>query len=199
MVEGDASVRDRAGWFEALFRDLRFSVRLLGKNRGLTAAIVGSLAFGIGVNTSLFTVVNGLFLRPLAYERPDELVDITQPRRAVPLSKLRQARSFDGVAAFIPRNFPVPSSDTVKLVFGCRASANLFTVLGVRPAVGRTFAPDEDDKPVVMLSYEYWRQLAGDPNIIGQAITMTDTRSLAFCRRILRSGFATRICGFRIG
>ncbi len=166
----------RAEWFEALWRDLRFSARLLAKNRGFTAVAVGSLAFGIAVNTSLFAVVNGLFLRPLPYERPDELVDINQPRRVLPLNELRQARSFDGVAAFIPRGFPVAAGGTVKDVFGCRASANLFTVLGVRPALGRTFAPDEDDKPVVMLSYEYWRQLSGDPDFIGQAILIGDDR-----------------------
>ncbi len=166
----------RASWLEAVWRDLRFALRLLKKNRGFTAIVAGSLAFGIAINTLLFTVVNGLFLRPLPYREPDRLMSIDQPRRMLPLEELRQAHSFDGVAAFIPRNFPVTEGGATKLVFGCRASANLFHVLGVEPALGRTFAPDEDGKSVVLLSYEYWRQLSGDPGIIGQAIAIGDTR-----------------------
>jgi len=162
----------RAGWFEALWRDLRFAKRLLAKNPGFTAVIVGSLALGIAVNTLLFIVVNGLFLRPLPYREPDRLMSIDQPRRILPLAELRQAPSFNGVAAFLPRNFPVTADGATKLVFGCRASANLFSVLGVQPAPGRTFAPDEDDQPVVMLGYEYWRKMSGDPAIVGQAIAI---------------------------
>lgn len=162
----------RASWLEALWRDLRFAARLLWKSPGFTAVVAGSLAFGIAINTLLFTVVNGLFLRPLPYREPDRLMSINQPRRTFPLEELRQAQSFDGVTAFIARNFPVTSDGSTRLLYGCRASANLFSVLGVQPELGRTFAPDEDGKPVVVLGYEYWRKLSGDPKIIGQSLVI---------------------------
>ncbi len=166
----------RVRWLEAVARDLRLAVRLFAKSPGFTAAVVGSLALGIAANTALFAVLNGMFLRPLPYERTDELVEVTQPRRIMPLSELRGARSFEGVAAFIPRGFPVADNDGVKQVFGFRVSANLFSMLGVQPALGRTFAVDEDQGPVVVLSYEYWRQVSGDPNIIGRALTIGDEK-----------------------
>jgi putative ABC transport system permease protein len=166
----------RARWFEAVGRDLRLAVRLIAKSPGFTAAVVGSLAVGIAANVGLFSVVNGMFLRPLPYDRPEELVEVSQPRQILPLSELRRARSFEGVAAFIPRGFAVAGGDGVKQVFGFRVSANVFSVLGVQPALGRTFAIDEDQGPVVVLSYEYWRQVSGDPKIIGRALTIGDEK-----------------------
>src|SRR5580704_5565898 len=120
-----------------MLRDLGFALRLLAKSPGFTALVVGSLAVGIAVNALLFTLVNALLLRPLPYTRSNELVEISQPRRALPLGELRGARAFDGVAAYLPWNFAVAGPDGARLVFSCRVSASLFTVLGVTPAVGR--------------------------------------------------------------
>jgi MacB-like periplasmic core domain len=155
-----------------MLRDLHFALRLLVKSPGFTALVVGSLAIGIAVNALLFTLVNALLLRPLPYARPGELVEIDQPRRTLPLDELRGARAFDGVAAYLPWNFAVAGPDGARLVFSCRVSANLFQVLGVSPALGRTFAPGDEQEPVVILGYDYWRQTSGDPGIIGQTLTI---------------------------
>jgi len=153
-----------------ILRDLRFALRLLAKSPGFTAATIGSLALGIAVNTSLFTVVNALLLRPLPYRRPDELVEISVPRRTVPLDELRQARSFATVGAYTPANFPVVEKSGTKLVFGCRVSGAMFSLLDVQPSLGRVFAANEEDQPVVILSHDYWKRTSGDPNIIGRTM-----------------------------
>src|SRR5260370_39616997 len=157
-------------------RDLHFALRLLVRSPGFTALVVGSLAIGIAVNALLFTLVNALLLRPLPYARADELVEIDQPRRALPLDELRAARSFDGVAAYLPWNFAVAGPDGARLVFSCRVSANLFQVLGVSPAAGRIFGPGDEQQPVVILGYDYWRQTSGEPGIVGQALTIDGTK-----------------------
>jgi putative ABC transport system permease protein len=159
-----------------MLRDLGFALRLLAKSPGFTALVVGSLAVGIAVNALLFTLVNALLLRPLPYTRSNELVEISQPRRALPLGELRGARAFDGVAAYLPWNFAVAGPDGARLVFSCRVSASLFTVLGVTPAVGRSFAPGDEQQPVVMLGYDYWRQASGDPGIVGHTLTIDGQR-----------------------
>ena len=161
---------------ERILHDLRYGVRSLKAKPGFTALVVLALGLGIGANTALFTVVNSVLLRPLPYERPHELVELSLTRRAVPLTELNEARSFAGVAAFIPRGFMIPADDGVKNLYGFRVSANLFSILGVQPALGRRFAPGEDHagaQPVAMLSYEYWRQISGSPEIIGKNLTLT--------------------------
>jgi putative ABC transport system permease protein len=77
-----------------------------------------------------------------------------------------------GVAAYLPWGFSVRERDGIVNLYGNRVTANLFRVLGVQAAVGRTFAADEDNQPVVMLGYDYWRRMSGDPGIIGQTITI---------------------------
>lgn len=155
-----------------ILRDLRFALRLLAKSPGFTAVAVGSLALGIAVNTSLFTVVNALLLRPLPYGRPDELVEISQPRRTIPMDELRKARSFQSVGAYLPWGLLVTRDGSTAQVFGAKVSASLFSLLEVQPAFGRVFGANEEDQPVVIMSYDYWRSTSGDPNIIGKTIRM---------------------------
>src|ERR1043165_8003234 len=128
-------------------RDLWIAVRMLSKSPGFSIAVIASLALGIAANTALFAVVDAVFLRPLPYERPGELVTIEQPRRVPPLEELRHAKSLAGVAAFIPRNFPVSGKEGIRLVFGCRVSGDLFHMLGVRPVIGRIFANEDEQQP----------------------------------------------------
>jgi predicted permease len=155
-----------------VLHDLRFALRLLAKTPGFAAAVVGSLAVGIALNAALFTVVNALLLRPLPYERSEELVEVSHPRRTLPLDELRAAGAFRGVAAYTPWNFAVPDAEGASLVYGCRTSASMFTMLGVRPALGRNFAPHDENQPVVMLGYEYWRRTSGDPKVIGKTLSL---------------------------
>ncbi|HEV8145273.1 MAG TPA: ABC transporter permease [Bryobacteraceae bacterium] len=157
-----------------MLRDLRYAVRLLLRSPGFTLAAIGSLAFGIACNTTLFTVVNSIFLRPLPYERVNELVEIDNTRRATPINEFRKAQSFAGVGAFIARGFSVAGADGIRNVFGFRVTSNLFSMLGVQPALGRIFAEGEEEKPVAMLGYEYWRRISGDPAIVGSALKIGD-------------------------
>jgi putative ABC transport system permease protein len=162
---------------ESLVRDLRFGFRMLRNSPVVTAAAVASLAVAIAANTALFTVVNSLLLRPLPYERAEELVEIEQTSDGLPLEELAQTRSFTGVASFLPWGFSLARAEGAQRLFGFRVSSNLFEVLGVQAALGRTFSPAQDPgaaPPVMMLSYEYWRQVSGDPRIVGQTWTLSD-------------------------
>lgn len=156
-----------------IVHNLRHAIRIVKSQPDFTALVVVALALGIGINCALFTVVNSLLLRPLPYRNADELVEISLPGRRPALEDLRRAQSLAGVAAFNPRGFSVVSSDGVRNVYGMRVSANLFELLGVDASVGRRFLPEEDQQPIVMLGYDYWRRVSGDPRIIGQTVSLT--------------------------
>jgi putative ABC transport system permease protein len=158
-----------------LLQDVRYSFRFLVSKPGFTVSIILALGIGIGANTAFFSVVNGLLLRPLPYQRPNELVEIEQPRRVIPLDELSQAHSFAGVATFVMQGFPILENGSVKNVFGFHTTPNLFQVLGVQAKFGRVFT-SEDYQPtaaqVVLLSYDYWRRISSDPKIVGQSLTI---------------------------
>lgn len=163
----------------AFLYDLRHSFRLLAANPGFATMVILALGLGIGANVALFTVINGLMFRPFPYARALELYEITQPRRTAPLDELRTARSFSGVAAFASRGFPLTTGTTTQTLYGLRVSANIFDMLGARPLFGRTFAIGEDQPEVartVVLGYEYWRTVSGDPGFIGKDLKIGGTQ-----------------------
>jgi putative ABC transport system permease protein len=157
-----------------MLEDLRHSIRLLTSRPGFSIPVILALGLGIGANTALFTVVNGLLLRPFPYHQPDRLVEIDQSRRDLPLPELRGVRSFESAGAFLSVNFPVGRSGESRNVFGFRVSPNLFTVLGIRPAIGRVFTPQDDGARVVLLTYDYWRRTYNDPQIAGRTLIIGD-------------------------
>ena len=108
-------------------------------------------------------------LRPLPYRNTTELVEISVPQNGPPLEVLQTARSFSGVAAFVTWGFHVENPQGAVNTYGFYVSPNLFSVLGVEAAVGRIFSPDEN-QPVIMLGYDYWRRTSGDPRIVGQSL-----------------------------
>jgi putative ABC transport system permease protein len=126
-----------------LLQDVRYSFRFLVSKPGFTVSIILALGIGIGANTAFFSVVNGLLLRPLPYQRPNELVEIEQPRRVIPLDELSQAHSFAGVATFVMQGFPILENGSVKNVFGFHTTPNLFQVLGVQAKFGRVFTSED--------------------------------------------------------
>lgn len=169
--------------------DLRYAWRMLTKRPGFTAVVVLTLALGIGLNTAVFSAVEALVLRPLPGARaPESLAQLfrTYPGDqiygsfSVPHFQDVQARSKDvledvAVWAFI--DFSITANGEPTRIFGQIASANLFDVLGVQPAQGRTFVPAEAEgrgaHPVVVLSDHGWRTVfGGDPNIVGQDILL---------------------------
>lgn len=132
-----------------------------------SAFIVLSLGLGMGANCALFAVVNSLLLRPLPYAEPERLVEVT-PRGV----DVRDVGAFEGVASFEARGFSVRGDDGPRFVYGNRVTPELLSVLGVKPLLGRVFQPGDQVEPVAILCYDFWRRVSGEPNIIGQTMTI---------------------------
>ena len=174
------------------WRDVEFGARLLRKSSGFTIASVGIIALGIGASTSIFSVVYGVLLRPLAYAEPDRLVSIrtavAQPQ--LPSAMLNGAdhraimastRVFEDIALVKPLvNYNATGDDAEpERLLAARVSANLFGVLRVRPLLGRGFTPEEEQpghENSVVLSYGLWqRRFGGDRSIVGRQIQLSGT------------------------
>jgi predicted permease len=172
--------------FADIGQDLRYGLRTLIKNPGFTIVAVIALALGIGANSAIFSVVNAVLLRPLPYKNPDQLVVIWEnathlgfpkdtPSPANFLDWRQQSSLFEGMAAFAERSFNLTGVGEPERLDGRRVSANLFEMLGVKPIVGRTFVPQEDQPgaKVVLLNESLWkRRFGGDPGVIGRAVNL---------------------------
>jgi putative ABC transport system permease protein len=180
-------------FIETLIQDLRYGARMLLKNPGFTAVAALTLALGIGANTAIFSVVNGVLLRPLPYYESERLVMVWANRpilqAQIGLEDLPvtvadfvgwrdQNQVFEHMAALWTPRMNLTGGGEPKSVVGLRASASLFPLLGARLAVGRAFLPEEDragaDR-VVVISHALWQQHYGaDPKIIGQKIILNN-------------------------
>jgi putative ABC transport system permease protein len=174
--------------FDNLVADLRYAVRTFRRNPVFTIGGVLTLALGIGANVAVFAFVNGLLLRPLPYPEPDRLVAIeetfpSEPGVGMPVSYLNfvdwhaRQHAFAAIALYDDANMVLTGAGEAERVFGTRASAALFRGLGVSPALGRTFSPDEDRlgaPPVVVISHDLWqRRFAGEP-VLGRGLVVDD-------------------------
>jgi predicted permease len=176
-----------------LLPDLRFGVRLLVRNPGFTLVAVLSLALGIGANSTIFTLVNAVLLKPLPVDDSARLVAVftTYERNPGAPSSLGptaypnfkdyrdQNRAFTTMAAHSYNGLPLAFSDDgePEQILGEMVSGDFFALLGVTPALGRAFLADEDsvpgEKPVTVVSHNFWqRRLGGDPEIVGKTITL---------------------------
>lgn len=171
--------RDRRSlpMLETLLQDLRYALRMLRKNPGFTVVAVLTLALGIGANTAIFSLVNGVLLLPLPYANPSRLVATTSdyPKGAfVTMRNLSQ--SMDFAANTDATELNLTGLDSPERLIGSAVSANWFSILGVRPEMGRTFHQGEDQPGkdgVVILSYSLWqRRFGSDPNVVGRAIQL---------------------------
>jgi len=161
------------------------------KSPGFTAVAVLSLALGIGANTSIFSIVNTLLLKPLPYKDPDRLAQVfrqtDETGKGLEASELwsypkfqvirDNSETFDQLAAVSDQNFPVTDSDNPERLNAEMVSASYFPMLGVEASVGRTFSADEDTTPgthpVALLSYGIWqRRFGGDAKVIGETISL---------------------------
>ena len=180
-------------WWDHLVQDLRYGLRTLAKNPGFTAVAVLTLALGIGANTAIFSVVNALLLRPLPFPAPDQLVRVVSVRlrenapdnASYPdfADWRAQNHVFERMAAFHIDSFTLTGQGEAAHIPGAVVSAELFSLLGVRPALGRAFLPEEDKLGaadgglVVILSHRLWQERFGaDPGIVGRTIEL-DNRS----------------------
>jgi predicted permease len=182
--------RDMWGWnwLEDLLQDVRYGLRQLRRIPGFTAVAVLTLALGIGANTAIFSVVNSVLLRPLPFQDPERLVDLRETEVApsdYPLSGQdyldwqAQNHSLEGASLYSWRqSVSVRGAGEPEPAGAEPVQANFFDVLGVRPMLGRGFAPGEDSagkNRVAVLSYGYWqRRLAGDQHAIGKALELND-------------------------
>ena len=182
--------KDSNNFLSGIFQDIRYALRMLRKSPGFTAVAILTLALGIGANTAIFSIVDGVLLQPLEYPKPGQLFAVqlfvpklarkfpmVPPNPAVYLAWSRQAKSLAGIGV-------VDEGITLNLTGGGEATllsadavtSNLFDVLGVRPQLGRNFLPDADQagyKHEVILTNGLWRnRFHGDPGIIGHTISL---------------------------
>ena len=179
-------VRDvRPGiWIEMLWRDVRYSARSLARSPVFSIVACLTLALGIGANTAIFSIVNGVMLRPLAYPDPDRLVAVNSVMEGgstavSPVDLMdwrRDARTLAGFAASYSSQTILSGSGDAEQIDQARITANTFDVLGIRPLVGRPFLPGEDvagAARVAILSERLWRRRFGaDSSVVGRTITL---------------------------
>jgi putative ABC transport system permease protein len=185
--------RDRRGLplVETLLKDVRYALRQLRRSSGFTAVAVITLALGIGANTAVFTVVRSVLLSPLPYKDPDRLVSITESFPGLPsaLSNLvpipdylhwrGQNQVFQTLAAYGQlTGLNLKGNGELERVDATDVTWDFFPMLGVRPALGRNFLPEEDrpdGPPVVILSHSLWQQrFRSDPDLLGKTITLNE-------------------------
>ena len=174
---------------ETLIRDLRYGLRSLLRSPGYALMVVLTLGLGIGANTAIFSLVDGVLLRPLPYADGHELVLARQqaPRAGtanIPFSVKEigdyraQLATLEGFVEHHGMSFTLLDRGEPDRVLTGVVSANFFDVLGVQPLHGRTFRDGDDDlgaEAVLVLSYPYWQQrFGGDPDIVGQVFEMND-------------------------
>ena len=177
--------------------DAKFAIRQLRRSPGFAASTIVTLAFGIGATTAIFTLVDGILLRPLPFPNRERLVAINtmefspgsptdKPDAGWALETSypnffdwqRQNHTFESIASYqeTARLFAKSNGDGAQVI-GCgRVSANLFSMLGVAPELGRTFTPEEEQPGhrVVILSHELWVSLfAASPDVIGQMVRVS--------------------------
>jgi predicted permease len=172
----------------SLGQDLRYGLRMLRKNPGFTAVAVITLALGIGANATIFSLADALLLRPFPVAEPGRLVafqhqKVEEPHYYSSFSTPdyqdfgEQSKSFSGLAAYCPVTVSMTLNGEALRIDGEIVSGNYFSVLGVKPALGRTFLPEEDQvagaHPVAILSADFWhRRFNSDRGTIGRSLTV---------------------------
>lgn len=195
----------------SIWQDVKYAVRMLGKSRWVTAAAVASLALGIGANTTIFSAVNALLLRPLAVERVEELASVYGRTKEVRFAALSysdyadlRARNdvFADVAAFETIPVSLGFGEENQMVIGEIVSGNYFDTLGVKMARGRAFLAEEDrtplSHPVVVVSEQIWkRKFASDPELVGRTIAVNGEAFTVV--GIAPASFTGTLKGIRVG
>ncbi len=173
---------------QTLLQDVRFGLRMLAKNPGFAAVAVLTLALGIGANTALLSVVNGVLLNPLPYWQPGRLVALRERNGnfgemsiSYPnfLDWVRGNRSFSALAGYYADDFSLTGMGEAERVPAEMISASFFPLLGVKPVIGRAFRPEEDQvgaAPVVLISSGMWkRKFGSSPDVLGKSMTLNGT------------------------
>ena len=193
--------RRRNGLVHDFVQDVHYGLRSLGKAPGFTFVALATLALGIGANTAIFSVVNGVVLRPLPYTDPDRIVHIYSWKTVsheVMERVIEESNSFSEVSGFYEIRGALTGTGDPEELFGASTSANHFTVLGAAPQLGRTFTPAEQhpgNGNVVILSHRLWRRrFDANPAIIGRTVDLAGSARtvvgvMPATHRGLREGF----------
>jgi predicted permease len=206
--------RDQWGWLwiEEFLQDLRYGVRTLRKNPGFTAIAILTLALGIGANTSLFTVVNAVLLNPLPYPQPEQLITLHESKPNFQAGSIsypnfrdwqKDNHTFSSMAVTRGTSFTVTGLGEAEQVNARFISSEFFSILGVNPVLGRTFASGEDEigaAPIALISAGFWNRKFGAAhdvlgktlNLDGKAYTIVGVTPADF-DLFLRSGRLTEI------
>jgi predicted permease len=200
----------RAGaWFDVLLQDIRYGARMQGRSPGYAAAIVLTFALGIGANTALFSVVNGLLLHRLPYRDPDRLLYVSEfwPHEPMVIGApspdfdnwKQRGRLFEALEAYGGTSPTLTGAGDPERLVGVQVTRGFLDLLGVQPVLGRTFTVEEDRRggpPAVILSYTLWRRnFNSSPNIIGKTAHL-DGRSCTIVG-VLPASFVFPDNGFR--
>jgi putative ABC transport system permease protein len=167
-------------------QQLRYAARLLARTPGFTIVAIITLALGIGVNSAIFSVIDAVLLRPLPYPQPERLVSFYEHPGNDPderggiapanMADYNQNHVFTGISHVGTPGMNLTGAGTPERIFGIQAGYNFLDILGVQPAMGRGFRPEEDRygaPHVVVVSHELWQQrLGGDPAVVGRTITL---------------------------
>ena len=170
---------------QATWQDMRYGLRMLRKNPGFTAIAVLTLALGIGANTALFSVINGVLLNPLPFSQADQLVTLSESKPNFEYGSIsypnfrdwqKENRTLSSVAAFRSYAFSLTGAGEAQQVKGEFVSSDTFPMLGVKPLIGRTFVSGEDEigaAPIAMLAEGLWRRKFGArEDILGKAVNL---------------------------
>jgi len=169
--------------------DLRFAARSLARNPGFAAVAVITLALGIGASTAVFSVVNGVLLRPLPYPDPDRVVSVWSVNEEQgwdragmsrpDVASVRELAVLESVEGYAPGVFALTSPDGAQLVSGAYVTGGILQVFGVAPTLGRDLRHEENHplsaERVVVVSHDLWqRHLGGDPNVLGTLLQLSE-------------------------
>src|SRR5690349_8059519 len=173
---------------ETLFQDVRFALRMLRRSPGFAAVAVVALALGIGANSAIFSIVNAVILKPLPYDKPEQLVQLWMRFTGIGIPNdqnwvsapefvdLQQNQSFSHLAAISSTSYNINITGTPERIDSAVVSTSFFPLLGVQPQLGRVFLPEEGQagrERVVLLSDGLWRRRFGaDREISGRKVVM---------------------------
>ena len=169
---------------QTLAFEFRFALRQLRKAPGFTVTVILTLALGIGATTAIFSLVEGVLLRPLPFTNPERLVLLgdhlgDSPNASVTAREIESysnsASAFSSAGGFIATTYEVSGGATPQQVYAARLTAGVFPTLGVQAMVGRVFTQKEEDsrQPVAVISYSLWlNRYHRDPNILGNTIDL---------------------------
>ena len=184
-VKQDCREQRRGYWLETLWTDMRYGLRVLRKDPGFTAVAVLTLALGIGANTAIFSVVNGVLLNPLPFPQAEQLVTLAESKPNFATGSIsylnfrdwqRNNHTFSSMAISRSISFSLTGTGEAEQLRAELLSADYFSLLGVKPVIGRMFAPGEDEvgaAPIALISAGLWkRKFGSSPEVVGRTIAL---------------------------